>query len=68
MSIFNGKQSGSIRTRIRHQGIRFYESYRKEQYNADDYLIRHAMSWDLLNKKKESNDLTNQLYTLHVSQ
>ena len=73
ISIFNGKQSGSITTeriKLRHQDIRFYLSYRKGQYNAADYLSRHAMSWDLLNKfeKEESDDLTNLLYTLHVSQ
>ena len=69
---FDSKRSGSIRTeriKLRHQYIRFYVIYRKRQYNPADYLSRHAVSWDLLNKleKKESDDLTNLLYTLDVS-
>ena len=72
ISIFNGKRPGSIRTgriKLRHQDIKFYVAYRMGQYNPADYLSRHAVSWDLLNKfeKKESDGLTNLLYTLHVS-
>ena len=72
ISIFNGKRSGSIRTeriKLRHQDIRFIVDYQKGQNNPADYLSRHAMNWDLLNnfEKKESDDLTNLLYTLHVT-
>ena len=72
ISIFNGKRSGSIRTeriKLRHQDIRFIADYQKGQNNPADYLSRHAMNWDLLNnfEKKESGDLTNLLYTLHVT-
>ena len=72
MNIFNGKHSGSIRTeriKLRHQDIRFRVNYQKGQYNPADYLSQHALSWDLLTKfeKKESDDLANLLYTLHVT-
>ena len=72
ISIFNGKRSGSIRTeriKLRHQDIRFIVDYQKGQNNPADYLSRHAMNWNLLNnfEKKESDDLTNLLYTLHVT-
>ena len=72
ISIFNGKRSGCIRTKrikLRQKGIRFDVTYRKGQYNPADYLSRHAVTWDLLIKfeKKESDELTNLLYTLHVS-
>ena len=72
VSIFNGKRSGSIRTeriKLRYQDIRFCVNYQKGQNNPADYLSRHALSWDLLNtfEKKESDDLTNLLYALHVT-
>ena len=72
MNIFNGKRSGSIRTeriKLRHQDIRFCVNYQKGQYNPADYFSRHALSWNLLTKfeKKESDDLANLLYTLHVT-
>ena len=72
ISIFNGKRSGSIRTeriKLRHQDIRFIVDYQKGQNNPADYLSRHAMNWDLLNnfERKESDDLTNLLYTLHAT-
>ena len=72
ISIFNGKRCGSIRTeriKLRHQDITFYVTFRKGQYKPADYLSRHAVSRDLLNKfeKKESDDLINLLYTLHIS-
>ena len=64
IKIFNGKPSGSISTeriKLRYKNIRFYITCRKRQYNLADYLSRHAMSRNLLNKfeNKESNDLTN---------
>ena len=70
--IFNGTRFGSIATekiKLRHQDIKFYVIYRKGKYNPNDYIKRHVVSCDLLNKfkKKESDNLTNLLYTLHVS-
>ena len=54
---------------LRHQDIGFSVTYRKGQYKPADYLSRHVVRWDLLNKfeKKESDDMTNLLYTLHLS-
>ena len=64
------KRSGSTRTeriKLRHQDFRFYVTDRKRQNNPADYLSRNAVSWDLLTKfkKKEIDDLTHLLYTLH---
>ena len=73
ISIFNAKRSGSTRPeeiiKLRYENIRFYVIYRKGQHNPADYLSRHDLSWDLLNKleKKESNDSINLLYLLCVS-
>ena len=61
ISIFNGKRSGSIRTeriKLKHQDTRFYVICRKGQHNPADFLSRHAVSWDLLNKLKRRNLMT----------
>ena len=72
MNIFNGKCFVSIRAeriKLRHQDIRFCVNYQKGQHNPADYLSQHALSWNLFTKfeKKESDDLANLLYTLHVT-
>ena len=55
--------------KLRHQDIRFFLNYSQVQKNPADYPSRPAISQGLLNKfgKKEPDDLTNLLYTLHVS-
>ena len=43
--------------------------YEKGITNPADYLSSHGIPWETLskNEKKESSDLTNLLYTLHVT-
>ena len=72
LSVFNGKRNGSIgseRIKLRHQDIRFSLQYKKGITNPADYLSRHGIPWETLskNEKIESADLTNLLYTLHVT-
>ena len=72
LSVFNGKRNGLIRTKcikLRHQDIRFSLQYKKGITNPADYLSRHGIPWETLskNEKNESADLTNLLYTRHVT-
>ena len=72
LSVFNGKKNGSIRTeriKLRHQDIRFSFQYKRGITNPADYLSRHGIPWETLskNEKNECADLTNLLYTLHVT-
>ena len=72
LSVFNGKRNGSIRTeriKLRHQDKRFSIQYKKGITNPADYLSRYGIRWHTLskNEKNESADLTNLLYTLHVT-
>ena len=72
LSVFNGKRNGMIRTervKLRHQDKRFLLHYKKGITNLAHYLSRHGIPWETLskNEKNESADLTNLLYTLHVT-
>ena len=72
LSVFNGKKNGSIRTeriKLRHQDIRFSFQYKRGITNPADYLSRYGIPWETLskNEKNECADLTNLLYTLHVT-
>ena len=50
-------------------GERFLIQYKKGITNLADYLSRHGIPWETLpkNEKNESSDLTNLLYTMHVT-
>ena len=55
--------------KLRHQGIRFSLQYKKGITNPADYFSQHGIPWEKFskNEKNESADLTNLLYTLHVT-
>ena len=55
--------------KLRHQDIRFSLQYKKGITNSADYLSRQGIPWETLSKNEnyESADLTNLLYTLHVT-
>ena len=71
--IFNGRRSGSIRTRrikLNHQDIPFIVEFQKGTLNQVDYMSRHARSMSSLpiEQRKECNEINNLLYTLHTTQ
>ncbi len=71
--IFNGKRTGSIRTKrikLNHQDIPYIVEYQKGSLNQVDYMSRHARSLTSLpiQQQKECNELNNLLYTLHTTQ
>ena len=71
--IFNGRQSGSIRTKrikLNHQNIPFIVEFQKGTLNQVDYMSRHARSMSSLpiEQRKECNEINNLLYTLHTTQ
>ena len=71
--IFNGRHTGSIRTRrikLNHQDIPFIVEYQKGILNQVDYMSRHARSLASLpiDQRAECNEINNLLYTLHTTQ